>query len=291
MIRGVKAERNDIMNKTLITADSTCFIPSELISEDVPVIQAEVKTKSGSFRESYEITSENILEYAKRERRMPELICPSVEDYALFFARHLKKASSLCHLCCAANLRGSYANAKEAAQRYENVYVADSKQIGGGMLFQIAQAVKLASEGFSPEFIIKSIDELDGHINSTYASKNAWWVSHLNLISKNVSAALDLLGIAPTITVRNGGLISGAVFKNGREYSERYIRKMLRGRKNIDTAVLVISCPKPFGRDIAKYKREVKKYADFKKVVITDIPIRFACRLGDESLGLHFLNL
>ena len=91
------------MNKTLITADSTCYIPPELVPEEVPVIQAEVKTKNGRFRESYEITSENIIEYAKRERKAPELIYPSEEEYEAFFAKHLKKASSICHLCCAAN--------------------------------------------------------------------------------------------------------------------------------------------------------------------------------------------
>ncbi|MCM1054454.1 MAG: DegV family protein [Bacteroides sp.] len=279
------------MKKTLITADSTCLIPSELISGEVPVIQAEVKTKSGCFRESYEITSENILEYAKRERKAPELICPSVEDYGIFFERQLKKASCVCHLCCCANIRSSYASAKKASEKFENVYVADSRQIGGGMLFQVAQAVRLASEGFSPEFIIKSIGELDKHINSTYASKNAFWLGHLNLISKSFSSVLDLLDISPTITVRNGTSISGAVFKNGRDYSERYIRKMLKGKKNIDGSTLIISCPKPFGRDMEKYGREVKKYADFKKIVFTDIPTRFACRLGDDSLGLHFLNV
>lgn len=279
------------MNKTLITADSTCFIPPELISEEVPVIQAEIKTKSGSFRENYEITSENILEYAKRERKVPETVCPSVEDYTLFFEQQLKKTSCICHLCCCANIRSSYANAKKAAENFKNVYVADSMQIGGGMLFQIAQAVKLASEGFSPEFIIKSIDELDKHINSTYASKSAYWIGYLNLVSRNLSAALDLLQIAPTITVRNGAAISGAVFKNGREYSERYIRKMLKGKKNIDSSILIISCPKPFGRDIEKYKKEVRKYVSFEKIVFTDIPIRYTCRLGDESLGLHFLNI
>lgn len=279
------------MNKTLITADSTCFIPSELIYGEVPVIQAEVKTKSGCFRESSEITSENILEYAQRERKVPEMICPAVEDYALFFERQLKKASCICHLCCCANIRNSYANAKKAAERFKNVYVADSKQIGGGMLFQIAQASRLASEGFSPEFIIKSIDELDGHINSTYASKNASSVGRLNLIPKNFAAILDLLEIAPTITVRNGSMISGAVFKNGHEYSEKYIKKMLKGKNNIDKATLIISCPKPFGKNIEKYKKEVRKYVSFEKILFTDIPIRFACRLGDESLGLHFLNI
>ncbi len=279
------------MNKTLITADSTCCIPPELVSGEVPVIQAEVKTKSGRFRESYEITSENILEYAERERKAPELVCPSVEDYEKFFLKQLKKASCVCHLCCAANIRNSYSNAAKAADKLENVFVADSKQVGGGMLFQISQAARLAAEGFSPEFIIRSIDELDRHINSSYASKSAFWLGYLDLVPKAVSSVLDLLEVSPTLTVRNGSVVSGAVFKNGREYFESYIRKMLKGSKNIDKSVIIISCPKPFGKTIERYRREIEKYMVFDRTVFTDIPAGFACRLGDESLGLHFLNV
>lgn len=279
------------MNKTLITADSTCYMPPELIPEEVPVIQAEVKTKNGRFRESYEITSENIIEYAKRERKAPELIFPSEEDYGKFFSKHLKKASSICHLCCGANIRNSYASAKKAASEFKNVFVADSRQVGGGMLFQIAQAVRLASEGFSPEFIIKSIDELDKHINSTYVSKSAYWMGYLGIIPKELSSILDLLEISPTVTVKNGAVISGAVFKQGRDYFESYIRKMLKGKNNIDNSILVVSCTKPFGKNIQRFRREISKYAGFDKTVFTDIPTRFACRLGEDSVGLHFLNI
>lgn len=266
-------------------------MPPELIPEEVPVIQAEVKTKNGRFRESYEITSENIIEYAKRERKAPELIFPSEEEYGKFFSKHLEKASSICHLCCGANIRNSYASAKKAASEFKNVFVADSRQVGGGMLFQIAQAVRLASEGFSPEFIIKSIDELDKHINSTYASKSAYWMGYLGIIPKELSSVLDLLEISPTVTVRNGAIISGAVFRQGRDYFESYIRKMLKGKNNIDNSILVVSCTKPFGKNIQKFRREISKYAGFDKTVFTDIPTRFACRLGEDSVGLHFLNI
>lgn len=277
------------MNKTLITSDSTCFIPPQLIPDEVPLIQAEIQTESGLFRENYEISSENILEYAMQSGFAPRLICPSTEDYRGFFTKHLQKAPCICHLCCGLS-RNSYLNAKKAAADLKNVFVADSMQIGGGMLFQIIQGVKLASEGFSPEFIIKSISELDSHINSTYASKDAASAGQLGLVSKKVVSLLEFLEIAPTITIRNGGVISGAVFKNGHRYYEMYIKKMLKNKKNIDSSTLVISCPMPFGKDIERFKKEVAKYVDFERVVVTDIPARFVCRLGEQALGLHFLT-
>lgn len=278
-----------IMNKTIITSDSTCFIPPRLISDEVPLIQAEIKTESGLFRESYEISSENIIEYARQAGHAPQLICPSEEDYRRFFTKQLKKAPCICHLCCGLS-RNSYLNAKKAAANLKNVFVADSMQIGGGMLFQIIQGVKLASEGFSPEFIIKSISELDSHINSTYVSRDTSCAGQLGLVSKKLASLLDFLEIAPTITIRNGGVISGAVFKNGHRYYEMYIKKMLKNKKNIDSSILVISCPTPFGNDIERFKKEVAKYVDFEQIVVTDVPARFACRLGEEALGLHFLN-
>lgn len=277
------------MNKTLITSDSTCFIPPDLISEEVPLIQAEIKTKSGLFRESYEISSENILEYAKQAGHAPQLICPSEEDYRRFFTKQLKKAPCICHLCCGLS-RESYLNAKKAASTLNNVFVADSMQIGGGMLFQIMQGVKLASEGFSPEFIIKSISELDSHINSSYAAKDAAWAGQLGIVSKRTASFLEFLDVAPTITIKNGGTISGAVFKNGHRYYERYIKKLLKNKKNIDSSILVISCPMPFGKDIERFRREIAKYVDFKRVAVTDVPARFVCKLGEQALGLHFLN-
>ncbi len=278
------------MNKTIITADSNCYFPPELFSDEIPVIQAEIKTDFGSFRESFEIVSENIIEYAERMGKAPDLVCPSVEDYRKFFLKHLKNARSICHLCCGTNIRDSYYNAKKAADSLNNVYVADSKQIGGGMLFQVMQAARLANEGFSPEFIIKSIDELDGHINSTYAASDTSWSRSLGKIPHDLSIALDFFGIAPTVTVRRGGIISGSVFKNGDEYYKRYIRKILKNKKNIDSSMLIISCPNPYSSKISQYKEEIAKYVKFERIAVTDISAKFICRLGEESLGLHFLT-
>lgn len=278
------------MIKTLITADSNCYFPSDLFPEEIPLIQAEIKTNSGSFRESFEIVSENILEYTSRTGKTPELVYPSVEDYKNFFQSHLKNAQSICHLCCGSEIRDCYKIASEAARDMENVYVADSKQVGGGMLFQVMQAVRLAQEGFSPEFIIKGIDELDKHINSTYAAEDTSWGRFLGRVPHSLSLALDFFEIAPTITIRNGGIIAGAVFKNGEEYYKRYIRKMLRNKKNIDTSTLIISCPMPYSREISQYKKEIEKYIKFDKISVTDISAKFICRLGENAFGLHFLN-
>lgn len=278
------------MIKTLITADSNCYLPPEIFSEEIPVIQAEIETEHGRFRESYEISSENLIEYAEEKGKVPQLICPSVEDYRGFFLKHLKNAQSICHLCCGVNVKNSFNNAKKAAQTLKNVYVADSKQIGGGMLIQMAQAIKLAKEGFSPEFIIKSIDELDSHINSTYTAKDTSWSRRMGFIPHNVSTAMDFFCLAPLITVKNGGVKYGLVLQSDYEYYRNYISKVLRNKKNIDRSLLIISCPKPYVKRIERYKAEVAKYVSFDRIVVTDMSARMVCRLGEESMGLIFLT-
>lgn len=278
------------MKKTLITADANCYFPPELFPDKINVIQSEIKTDSGSFRESYEISSESIIEYAKRKRTTPQLVSPTVEQYHEFFEKQIKKADTLCHLCCGANLRDSYKNASEAAAGMKNVFVADSKQVGGGMLFQLRQALKLSEEGFSPEFIIKSIDELDKHINSTYVCADSNWLSYLGRIPQELATFMELFEMSPTITVRNGGIIAGSVIRRGKDYYKMYIRKILKNSKNIDKSVLIISVPGIYNKNIEKYKAEVAKYVDFKQIYITDISTKFVCRLGEDSLGLHFLT-
>ncbi len=172
----------------------------------------------------------------------------------------------------------------------KNVFVADSKQVGGGMLFQLLQALKLSEEGFSPEFIIKSIDELDKHINSTYVCADSNWLSYLGRIPQELATFMELFEMSPTITVRNGGVIAGSVFRRGKDYYKMYIRKILKNSKNIDNSVLIISVPGIYNKNIEKYKAEVAKYVNFKQVAITDISTKFVCRLGENSLGLHFLT-
>lgn len=279
------------MIKTLITADSNCYLPPELFSGEIPLIQAEIKTHSGTFRESFEISSENLIEYAEEREEIPQLICPSVEDYRGFFLKHLKNVQSITHLCCGTNVRESFFNAKKAAESLKNVYVADSGQIGGGMLFQMMEAVKLAAEGFSPEFIIRAVDELGRHINSTYTAKDTSWSRRMGVISRNLSTAMDFFCLAPLVTVKNGEIKFGTVFKSDYEYYRSYIAKILKNKKNIDRSLLVISCPKPYVKKIESYKSEIAKYMDFERIAVTDISARVVCRLGEESMGLHFLTL
>ncbi|MBD5082033.1 MAG: hypothetical protein HDT44_09765 [Ruminococcaceae bacterium] len=279
------------MIKTLITADSNCYLPPELFPEEIPLIQAGIKTEGGSFRESYEISSENLIEYAEEKGEIPQIICPSVEDYRGFFQKHLKNAQSLCHLCCGTNVRESFFNAKKAAESFKNVYVADSRQIGGGMLFQMMEAVKLAGEGFSPEFIARAIDELDSHINSTYTAKDTAWGRKMGIISRNLSTAMDFFCLAPLVTVKKGGIKFGMVFKSEYEYYRSYIAKVLKNKKNIDRSLLIISVPKPYTKRIERYKAETAKYVGFERIAVTDISAKVVCRLGEESMGLHFLTI
>lgn len=279
------------MIKTLITSDSNCYLPSELFPSKIPVIQAEIKTDKGSFRESFEISSENLLEYAEQTGKIPRLECPAVEDYRRFFLKHLENAQSICHLCCGINVKDSFYNAKKAAQSLKNVYVADAKQIGGGMLFQVAQAIRLAEEGFSPEFIIRSIDELDSHIYSSYTAKDTSWGRRMGVIPKNLSIAMDFFGLAPLVTVKNGGIKFGAVIKSDHEYYRNYIAKTLRNKRDVDKSLLIISCPKPYAKRIERYKAEIAKYARFKQIAVTDLSAKLVCKLGEDSIGLHFLTL
>lgn len=103
------------MNRIGITTDCVCDLPDEYLKfHDVEVVYFYITTGTGRFKDGFEITSGNILEYLENGGEKAETNAPAPEEYRDFFLAQLEKYNEIIHISISDKISLSYHNAKVA---------------------------------------------------------------------------------------------------------------------------------------------------------------------------------
>ena len=96
----VKEHRKKI--SVLITADSTCDLPKQMVKQlNIPILPYHLHTEGGYFLDGVETDSDGILVYMGDGREMARSEAAEVSEYELFFADQLTKAQHIIHIAAA----------------------------------------------------------------------------------------------------------------------------------------------------------------------------------------------
>jgi fatty acid-binding protein DegV len=118
----------------LITADSVCDLPKEMIEQYHIVINPYiVETEEGQFVDGREIDTEDLIIYMEKSGKKSKSEPPKVEDYRAFFKEQLLIADNIIHITMGKKSSTGYERAVEAAKGIGGVNVFDSEQLSSGM--------------------------------------------------------------------------------------------------------------------------------------------------------------
>ncbi len=122
------------------------------------------------------------------------------------FEEAKKAGDTLIVLTLSSNLSGTYQSAMIAAEEYDNVYVIDSKTVSIGMGILAELALKLISEGLSPEDIVEKLEKERENIQVIALLNTLEYLKKGGRISAAAAVAGSLLAIKPVLSLRNGAI-------------------------------------------------------------------------------------
>ncbi len=276
----------------LITADSVCDLPEELIQQYGIVINPYfVNTKEGRFVDGKEISLDDLLIYMDKENNTVKSEPPKVEEYEAFFAKQSLLADEILHITMAKKASDGYDNALKASENYSNVVVFDSGQLSSGMGLLVVKAAKMAQDGGSLSQILEELTVSKKLVNTGFVLNETEFLYRSGRLSKGVKNICDRFLVHPLLTMKDDRIVAGRVLIG--QWTDvicKYIKVTLRKHWTIDKDVLFITHVN-LDRETREFiKNEIEKICHFKQIYFQKATPGIVCNCGKGAWGLLFLR-
>lgn len=287
-----------LMKKIGITADCVCDLPEKYLEEhDIGIVYYYITTSTGMFRDGYEITSVNILEYLENGGGKSDTNPPSPKEYMAVFVSALERYDEIVHFSLSEKIDSTTHNAKVAlglmGEGGKRVTVIDSENLSTGMAPMIMNAVEMRDGGSSVAEIAEASEAMKSRISSSYMTPNMDYLFRGSKIQKQIKAVCEFLGIYPVLTLKKGSITLKEFLIGLRNYENavlRFIRKELRHSDKIDKRRLFITHAGCTVRLLSRVREQVDGQCSFEEVIVTKASATIASNCGPGSIGIQFLR-
>lgn len=283
------------MNRIGITTDCVCDLPEKYLkANNIDIVYFYITTASGRFRDGYEITSGNILEYLENGGELSETNAPAPEEYKGFFERALKKYDEIIHISISSQTSMSFQNAGAALERMgedgKRVTVIDSGHLSTGMGHMVIKAVEFRDSGKSVSEITAAAEEMKSRISTTFITRNADYLFRNGRASGTVKKICSTFLLHPVLVMKDGRITLKAIrIGNYEKAMLRYIKGELRHSNQIEKRRLFITHAGCTIKTVSQIKAEIEKRCHFDEVTVTEASATVSGNCGPESAGILFV--
>ncbi len=276
-----------------ISTDCTADIPEEILEKiGAGVIYFYISTESGRFRDTDEITSRNIVDYAAGGIKKAASAPPSTEEYREFFEQQLTHCEKLVHICIGSKVSRAFENANMAKEGFgDAVTVIDSLQLSTGMAHMVIKACELRDKKKPAHEIANELEKMKCHVSSSFSAESAEYLYYNGRISEGIARICRLLNLHPILGMKDGGLkLIGIGAGNYNKALKRYIKKQLRNKDTIDTERVFMTCVGCSVKTKNMVKREVEKHLHFREVIINEASATVSVNSGPGTVGVLYVR-
>ena len=278
--------------KVAITADCICDLPKELLDRyQISLMYTYVHTEEGRFCDISEISSDSLLAYLSTEGNTAHSSTAEPSEYEYFFANALANAEHVIHITAAVDLSGAYPNAAQASRSFGNVLVVDSGHISSGHGLMVLYAAALAEKGKGVEEIRKALEEFKDCVFSNFLVPSTQTLARNGKVSGLVNRLCRVLDLHPVLAMSKNKLKLWKIEKgNMRQVIKRYVKKLFRHPKQIDSRILFLTYAGCTVRQTDEILEEVKQYVRFETVILQKASATVSSNCGIGTFGLMFIR-
>ena len=280
--------------KTAIVADSTAYLPEELLEKyDIYTIPLSVVMGDETYRENVDITTDEFFEKMAKMDALPTTSQPSIGDYILLLESLYRDGyTDVVSFHLSAKISGTCQNAVSAGESVEgiNVHVIDSEvaaYVQGFLALYAAQN----KDKMSLEELIENVEEMKKKENT-----NAYFiVDTLTNLQKggrlsNAQALVgSLLKVKPILDFQDGMIVPYEKIrtkkKAKKKVQEVFGQEIEKHQDKNITAVVIHSNAEEEG---CEWKAELESLYPHVKFTLSHFGPVIGTHLGEGALGLGY---
>lgn len=280
------------MNKKIVvSADCVCDLPDSLIKKySVQIIPFYIAIRDAIFQDYTEADLSSIKEYLETDEEVVSSMPATVEEYTAHFSRLTENGTKrLVHISVSSKLSEAYKNAVKAAEGMESVHVIDSCMVSHGMGLFVLMAADLAKRNATIEIILNELENVRDRISCSFIFKSTHYVANNHRLSQMLSNLFEFFHLKPILRLKHNNLmVTKFCFGGKMAYARKYVRKMLRRRKNISEEILFIAVDDSSDELRQLIYDEVTRKINWKRIYFKDVSATNYCNLGPGSIGIMF---
>ncbi len=221
--------------KILIASDSTTDLSDELKSKyGIITMPLSVTLGEKNYLDGVDIDPDSIYAHYEKTGQLPKTNAINIADFEDFFTEHTADGSKMVFFTISSEMSSTYANAKIASEKFENVYVVDTKNLstGGGLL--LIYAAELASLGRTAAEIAKECEETAKRVDASFIVDDLEFLHKGGRCSALAAFGANLLQLKPCIVVEGGKMGVGKKYRG--KFSavlEKYIKERVGDGSNV----------------------------------------------------------
>ena len=280
------------MSKIKITCDSTCDLTAELYEKyDVEVIPLEINLGGTYYKDSIDITSEQIYAYVGETGVLPKTAAISMAKYEETFKKYTDEGYTVIHINISSAFSACYQNACLAAEDFSNVRVIDSQNLSTGQGLVVLKACELARNAADLDTLADQVRAFTEKVEASFVVDKLDYLVKGGRCSSAAALGANLLNLKPCIEVKNGKMSVGKKYRgNYAKCLSNYIKERLEGRDNIDTEMMFLTHTVVSDDVAAAAANAVNEYGHFETVYDATAGCTVSCHCGPGTLGIIFVR-
>jgi DegV family protein with EDD domain len=278
--------------KVKIVADSTCDLSAELLERyRIDVIPLNVNLGDESYLDGVNIHTPDLFEYYKKTGKLPTTSAPTPAYYEDFYQKWTNEGWEVVHFSISAELTVTPNIAKMAAEKFDNIYPVDSRNVSNGMGILAIKAAELRDEGLSAKEIEQRVLGMTDKVRTTCVISTLLYMYKGGRCTGVQALGANLLNLKPCIDVTNGKMGVAQKYRGSLKSAVcKLVEDRLKGVENVDLDRLLIANYDVDSKTIEAVKDKIREYQDFKDIFVDDCGCSVSVHCGPGTLALIYMT-
>lgn len=279
----------------VITADSTCDLPQELIDKyDIQIIPLSILLGEKVYHDGVDIKPSDIYDFVEKTGELPKTAAVTPSEYHEVFKRFADEGKKIVHIGFSSALSSSYQNACVAAEELECVYCVDSKNLCTAMGLLVLKACDYREKGMDAKRIADKVTRLVPKVSATFVLDGLEYLYKGGRCSSVAKLGANVLGIKPSIAVdtQTGRLEMAKKYRGKTELVyKQYITDRINEIKRIQPDRVVIANSGGVPADTIAFAKGMLEGRDkFEQVILADAGCTISSHCGPKTLAIFYIK-
>ncbi|MBR0413267.1 MAG: DegV family protein [Eubacterium sp.] len=277
----------------LITADSTCDLPADIVAErGVEIVPLSILLGDEEHLDGVDVMPDDIYNYVAEHSILPKTAAVPPNRYYEVFERAVSEGKKIVHISLSSAISSTYQNACIAAEDFDDVYVVDSKSLCTAMGLLVLKACDFRDKGMDAKKIADKVTKLVPKVSATFVINSLEYLHKGGRCSGVARFGANVLGIKPGIEVNSDGAMVVAKKYRGKMDAvyKQYVNDRLDENK-LDTSRIVIADSGGIApQTMAFIKGLVEGNGRFAEVIYADAGCTISSHCGPGTLAVFYIR-